>query len=260
MGYPRPIMRFRDSSQCLHKPNYKKYDSPDFLSLGCTGDIILKFTNNGFMNLKGDDLVIFEVGPSRERTTVEISEDGRNWVNAGTAKGGTSRLELDDKFIDSTTIYYYVRLRDIKDECSGISAGADIDAVAAVNSVIKLTIGADVLFDVDKFKLKPTADATLDSLASSIRRIDKATILIEGHTDSDASDEYNLKLSENRCYTVVDRIRALLGYEAGYTYQIKAYGESRPKVPNNNEENKQINRRVEITILPPGDYYLSIPD
>jgi hypothetical protein len=95
LGYPKPITLLRDSSQCLQKPNYKKYDSPDFVSLGCNGELVLKFTNNGFMNLKGDDLYIFEVGPSREGTAIELSEDGEHWINAGTAPGGTSRIELD---------------------------------------------------------------------------------------------------------------------------------------------------------------------
>lgn len=258
MGYPRPVSRLRDSSQCLHKPNYKSYQSPDFFSLGCSGEVVVKFTNNGFMNLKGDDLYVFEVGPSKESASVEISTNGEDWVYAGIASGGTSKLEFDDKQIDSTSIFYYIRLKDLKDECSGRSAGADIDAIGAINSVIKLTVNADVLFDVDMFKLKESADTTLEALATTIRQVGKATILVEGHTDSDASEEYNLKLSENRCHTVVDRISTLLGYETSYNYMIKAHGEGKPKVKNDSEKNKQINRRVEITVLPPLDYYESI--
>jgi outer membrane protein OmpA-like peptidoglycan-associated protein len=151
-----------------------------------------------------------------------------------------------------------VRLKDLKDECSGRSAGADIDAVGAVNSVIKLTVNADVLFDVDKYYLKESTDTTLATLANTIRLIKKATILVEGHTDSDASEFYNLKLSENRCMAVTNKIQALMGYSGDYFYEIKAYGESRPKVKNDTPENKQINRRVEITVLPPKDYYLSL--
>lgn len=260
MGFPKPITAYRDSSQCLHRPNYKKYSSPDFISLGCKGDIVVKFTDNGFMNLKGHDLIVFEVGPSRERAHIEISEDGKRWQNAGISLGGTSKIDFAEKNIDSTTIFYYVRIRDLKDECSGKSAGADIDAVAAINSVIKLTVNADVLFDVDNFRLKRSARATLEALADNIRQIDNATILVEGHTDSDASDEYNMRLSENRCFAVIDRIRALLGYQSPYKYKSKAYGESKPKVENDSPENKQINRRVEITVLPPQEYFDSIKD
>lgn len=260
LGFPRPLTKYRDSTQCLSHPNYKKYNSPDFVSLGCKGDIILKFTDNGFMNLKGNDLIVFEVGPARERTLVEVSEDGKLWLTAGATQGGTSQIDFSDKNIDSTKIFHYVRLRDLKDECAGKSAGADLDAVAAINSVMKLTVNADVLFDVDKFRLKSSADETLETLANAIRQIDDATILVEGHTDSDASDAYNLKLSQNRCITVVERIRALLGHDSKYDYQIKAHGEGKPKVPNDTPENKQINRRVEITVLPPKSYFDTLED
>jgi OOP family OmpA-OmpF porin len=260
MGYPRPISIFRDSSQALHKPNYRGYDNADFFTMGCEGNLTLKFTNNGFMNLKGHDLTIFEVGPSKEHTVVEISTDGENWIAAGVAKGGTSKLEFDDKNIDPNLVFYYVRLKDIKDECSGRSAGADIDAVAAINSVIRLTVNADVLFDVDQYRLKSTAKRTIDSLAQSIQVVENATILIEGHTDSDGDEEYNLRLSNNRCQSVRRKLKQLLSKFGTYKLETKAYGESKPRVENSSAENKQINRRVEIMVFPPQDYYDSLPE
>lgn len=260
IGYPKPISIFRDSSQALYQPDYKGYNSPDFISLGCKGSIILKFTDNGFMNMKGHDLIVFEVGPSRERSLVEVSTDGREWHTAGITQGGTSKLEFDDRKIDPNLIFYYVRIRDVKDECTGKSAGADIDAVAAINSVIRLTVNADVLFDVAEHKLKSSAKETLDSLANAINVVGKATILIEGHTDSDGEEEYNMKLSENRCNSVRRKLQKLLSSQGTYHFEIKPYGENNPRVENSSEENKQINRRVEIMVLPPKDYFDSIPD
>ena len=259
MGFPRPNKIFRDSTQTLNRPNYQGYNSPDFLSLGCKGSLILKFSDNGFMNLLGPDLAIFEVGPARERALVEVSEDGQKWYTAGITKGGTSKIEFSDRNIDPNKIFYYVRLRDLKDECTGKSAGADIDAVAAINSVIKLTINADVLFDVDEYNLKSTARQTLDSLAKAIKVVDKGTILIEGHTDSDGEDEYNFKLSENRCKSVHKKLEKLLA-AGDYHFVIRAHGESRPRVENSSDENKQINRRVEIMVLPPRDYFESFAE
>jgi len=260
MGFPRPRSKYRDSSQCLSKPNYMKYSSPDFVSLGCEGNIILGFTDNGFMNLKGPDLYVFEVGPSRERTLIEISSDGRNWLTAGITSGGTSKIDFSKKNIDSTIVFHYVRLRDLKDECSGKSAGADIDAVGAINSVMKLTVNADVLFDVDQYKLKSTAKSTLDSLAEAISTIENATILIEGHTDSDGDEEYNLKLSEDRCNAVRKKLERLTRKNGNYTFRIQAFGESKPRMINTSEENKQTNRRVDIMVLPPEEYFDTIPD
>ncbi|MCW5519102.1 OmpA family protein [Aureitalea sp. L0-47] len=260
MGFPRPLSIFRDSTQALNRPNYKGYKSPDFVSLGCKGSLVLKFNNNGFMDLLGPDLAIFEVGPARERASIEVSEDGMIWYSAGATNGGTSKIDLSNSNIDPNKIFYYVRIRDLKDECAGKSAGADIDAIAAINSVLKISVNADVLFDVDEYKLKSSARKTLDSLVQAIRVVEKGTILIEGHTDNDGEEEYNLELSENRCKSVHKKLEKMLAYVGDYHFEIRAFGESKPRVENNSDENKQINRRVEIMVLPPRDYFESFTE
>ncbi len=258
VGSPAPIQKYRDSIQCLHEPNYKNYQTPNFISLGCGGSLTVEFTDNGFMNLPGNDLYLFEVGPSQEPAKVEISENGIDWVYAGKIAGGKSSIDLNDENIDNETVFYFLRITDLKDLCKSKSAGADIDAIGAINSVIKLTINADVLFDVAKFDLKETAKQDLDSLAITIQKIDKATILVEGHTDSDGDDASNMTLSENRCISVKNRLIEIFGENPLYEFEIKPYGENRPRFLNDSEENKQQNRRVEITVLPPKDYYESL--
>lgn len=257
-GKPAPVEKYRDSIQCLHEPNYTNYRNPSFVSLGCGGHLVVEFTDNGFKNLPGDDLYIFEVGPSRESAKIEISENNEDWIYAGTISGGKSSINLSDENIDRDVVFHFIRITDLGDLCRSISAGADIDAIGAINSVIKLTIEADVLFDVAKFELKDTAKSSIDSLAAAIQKVDLATILIEGHTDSDGSEEMNMELSKNRCLSVKQRLTEILGDTSGYDYEIKPYGESKPKVPNTSDANRQINRRVEITVLPPRSYYESL--
>ncbi len=258
VGTPPPIQKYRDSVQCLHEPNYKNYQTPNFISLGCGGSLTVEFTDNGFMNLPGDDLYLFEVGPSKEPAKVEISQNGIDWIYAGKIAGGKSSIDLNKEGIDDETIFYFLKITDLKDLCKSKSAGADLDAIGAINSVIKLTINADVLFDVAKYDLKETAMQGLDSLAKTIRQVDKATILVEGHTDSDGEENLNMILSENRCISVKNRLSEFFGEEALYEFEIKPYGESKPRVPNDSEENKQLNRCVEITVKPPKDYYESL--
>jgi len=258
MGNPKPLEKFRDPQQCLHEPNYKNYQTPNYTSIGCEGSLTVAFTDNGFMNLPGKDIYIFEVGPSREPAQIEISEDMTTWIDVGIISGGKSSIDLDDFKVSSETVFYYLRVTDLKGMCRSKTAGADIDAIAAINAVIKLTVSADVLFDVADYKLKESAMATLTELTNTIKQVDNATLLIEGHTDSDGEDLYNMKLSENRCYTVTDRIQALLGYDALYEYQVKPYGERKPRFENSTKENKKMNRRVEITVLPPQDYFKNL--
>ena len=258
IGNPVPYKKYSDSSQALNAPNYISYDIPNYLSLGCKGDLTVAFTDNGFMNLRGNDLYIFEVGPSKEAAKIEISENGDDWIFAGNITGGKSIIDLEDQNISSEKIFYFVRITDQKKVCNSKTAGADIDAVGAINCVIKITFNTEFLFDFDKHELKPSSDYILQNLSETIQKVKNATILIEGHTDSDGKGEYNLALSQKRCLSVEKELKFLLGEKATYDYKLTSYGENKPKALNNTEENKQLNRRVEITILPPQSYYESL--
>ena len=69
--------------------------------------------------------------------------------------------------------------------------------------------------------------------------------VIAGHTDSRASDEYNIRLSERRANAV-----AQVGRSVGARIaDVRAYGERDPAVPNTSASNMAKNRRVEIYCL-----------
>ena len=115
-----------------------------------------------------------------------------------------------------------------------------------------------MLFDIDEFILKESAGHILDTLAKKILQVKKATILVEGHTDDDGENQYNIILSKNRCNRVIEKLKVLFKNDSIYDFEINPFGENKPKVLNDSPENKQINRRVEITILPPKDYFDSM--
>jgi outer membrane protein OmpA-like peptidoglycan-associated protein len=117
-----------------------------------------------------------------------------------------------------------------------------------------LTLG-DVLFDFDKYDLKETAKKSIEDLAGRIASVGIAEIIVQGHTDSDGSYDYNLLLSENRAESVLRRLNENLMDSGIYSFKTEAYGESRPRVSNETAENRQLNRRVEIVVLPNKDYY-----
>ena len=112
------------------------------------------------------------------------------------------------------------------------------------NSLL-ITLDSGILFDVDKYDVRPEAKRALASLATVLKEADVKAFEVDGHTDSDASDEYNQVLSEKRANAVKDFLTSQ-GIVAEIT--IKGYGESRPIASNDTPEGKQKNRRVEIII------------
>jgi OOP family OmpA-OmpF porin len=71
-------------------------------------------------------------------------------------------------------------------------------------------------------------------------------ISIEGHTDSDGSYNYNLKLSDDRSASVMKYLTDH-GIDAGRLAS-RGFGESKAIAPNDTEEGKEKNRRVEFLI------------
>ena len=105
----------------------------------------------------------------------------------------------------------------------------------------------NVFFDVDKATLRTESEDELERLEKILKQNPEIKIEIAGHTDSDGSDDHNLKLSEARAKAVVDYL-----ITKGINKDMlrwKGYGESQPQVPNDSPENKQLNRRTEIKIL-----------
>jgi OOP family OmpA-OmpF porin len=102
-----------------------------------------------------------------------------------------------------------------------------------------------VRFDNDTARLKPGSRVVLDRVAKSLNAWPDARIEIDGHTDSNNTDAYNLKLSKMRSATVcaylVDKGVASSRLEE------KGYGESRPIANNVTADGRATNRRVELT-------------
>ena len=112
------------------------------------------------------------------------------------------------------------------------------------NSLL-ITLDSGILFDVDKYDIRPEAAEVLKNLAVVLKEADIKAFEIDGHTDSDASDEHNQVLSENRANAVKNFLTS-----QGITAEIriKGYGKTRPIASNDTPEGKQKNRRVEIII------------
>lgn len=106
-----------------------------------------------------------------------------------------------------------------------------------------LTLG-DVLFDTGKATLKPGADSVMERVATFMEKNPDTKVLIEGHTDSRGSDEYNQELSKRRAAAVEEAL-ASRGIERGRVEAV-GKGEGFPVASNDTDAGRQQNRRVEI--------------
>ena len=127
--------------------------------------------------------------------------------------------------------------------CPVIQPAAPKPVAVAPAPIQYESIELKVLFDNDKSLVKPNYYPEVKRVADFMARHPEVRATIEGHTDSNASDQYNLALSQRR----VDAIKKILinnyGVPAARLKSI-GYGESRPIATNATAEGRQQNRRV----------------
>jgi outer membrane protein OmpA-like peptidoglycan-associated protein len=110
-----------------------------------------------------------------------------------------------------------------------------------------ILLPTDLLFDYDSATLRPQALGSLEKLAELIERNPHATFIIEGHTDSFGSPQYNLQLSLQRADSVKEWLVLSAGIDAN-RIQTRGYGMTKLLVPGGSVQEQQLNRRVEIVI------------
>jgi OOP family OmpA-OmpF porin len=136
---------------------------------------------------------------------------------------------------------------DYLDQCPDTPEGIKVDAAGCpVRIKEKVSIELNVEFDFDSAEVKNIYEEPIRKVTNFLAAYPDTIAVIEGHTDSKGSEEYNRKLSQKRAESVV---RNLIdrGIDAS---RLKAtgYGESRPVADNGTDEGRQRNRRVVAVI------------
>lgn len=106
----------------------------------------------------------------------------------------------------------------------------------------------NIYFDTDKYDLRPESIRELDNIVRIMKQNPEINVSIEGHTDSRATDTYNMTLGENRAGVAFDYL-VKQGISARRLVTV-SYGERRPAVPNTSDENMQLNRRTVFRVIP----------
>ncbi|MCA9518866.1 MAG: OmpA family protein [Myxococcales bacterium] len=135
---------------------------------------------------------------------------------------------------------------DIEDDCPNDAT----NACGVKFNPCEIVITQAVYFQYDKDIIKEESYAILDAVAAVLlSRTQIELVQVEGHTDSDGPDDYNLDLSQRRAEAVV-RYLTEKGVDAARMTP-KGYGETRPIASNKAPSGRAKNRRVQFIILKP---------
>ena len=89
----------------------------------------------------------------------------------------------------------------------------------------------------------------MNRIADILTECKEIRLEIQGHTDSQGREEMNLKLSQARAQSVLNELRARRVLTS--TFVAVGYGEARPIAPNDTEEGREANRRIEFRLIRP---------
>jgi OOP family OmpA-OmpF porin len=132
-------------------------------------------------------------------------------------------------------------VNDCDDKCPGTMKGAKVDEYGCL---VRIELRG-VNFHYDSAELTETAKGILDEVSTGlIASGETKDIEVQGHTSTEGTDQYNMKLSQRRAASVVDYLKMKGVPNNLYP---KGYGEMYPKVsPDRTEEERSVNRRVEL--------------
>ncbi|MFD2512452.1 OmpA family protein [Pontibacter locisalis] len=125
---------------------------------------------------------------------------------------------------------------------------ADIE-VRGVEGYRIYSVGEDVMFDLDKAKIRPSGEQKLQEISKAIKeRNSQGLIRVYGFTDSLASESYNKQLALERARSVEDWLRKNSGLDTA-RMKLVPVGEHLFEATNETARGRQQNRRVEIVVV-----------
>ena len=113
-------------------------------------------------------------------------------------------------------------------------------------TVAELSSANRIRFEFASPRITRASSPALSAMVVAIKFCPPARIRVEGHTDTDGHFDRNQRLSENRARAVVSYL-----VKAGVDPKritFAGYGQTRPRVPNTSDANKQLNRRIEVSV------------
>ncbi|MDJ0882293.1 MAG: OmpA family protein [Gammaproteobacteria bacterium] len=164
------------------------------------------------------------------------SRDRRKAILVGAGVGGLSGAAIGN-YMDKQEAELRAKLE-----------GTGVSVTRSENDLI-LNMPGNITFATDSSALMTSFHDVLDSVVLVLNEFDQTLIEVAGHTDSTGSNEYNKKLSYYRATAVGDYLMNTGGIPFDRVMTV-GRGEERPIADNKTKQGRQLNRRVELTLIP----------
>jgi len=227
----------------------------------------------------GDNVCIYTVllgdDPNGKMTMEQVAEAGKcgfatdaNNLHSRILSEGCTEINFVDGMADFVTAVFLEKapmapapkkvadldsdgdgVTDSLDKCPNTPKDFKVDSVGcpvAIPEQVSITLLVE--FDFDKAVVKPRYHSDIEKAANFLKAYPKTTGVLEGHTDSIGSEEYNMKLSQKRADSVKKYIVEKFGIDAARLSTV-GYGESKPVADNKTDAGRQKNRRVVANIV-----------
>jgi len=166
-----------------------------------------------------------------------VESDGLDWQEPGLKQGIVIRLDqpvIGVDVVSSRRVFHPVEIK-------------APDLAKALTDTGKVDIYG-ILFDTDKTELRPESRATLEEVAKLLKSDPALKLEVGGHTDNTGGADHNMKLSLGRAAAVVNALVTAYGIDKS-RLATKGYGDTKPIAPNDSDEGRAQNRRVELRKL-----------
>ena len=217
-------VKFKDKSMAYVAGDYHTILTAYGLSLSAENVSSKLGSITAYAHVK-DGKVVFSTKP--------IAYTPSEWKTILSAYSVAPKMVAGDGDIDGDGVV------DSKDACPGTPREVKVDERGCWSYPSKL------LFDFDKAEIKPEYLSRLDEAKKVFDAHPYMTVVIVGHTDDVGADDYNMELSKKRAWSVNDYLINQVGIDSGRLKMI-GRGESEPAYPNDSDENRSKNRRVEF--------------
>lgn len=203
---------------------------------GCATD---EFGNSRSMTNTEKGAIIGVLGGAAAGAAIDHNKRGRGAL-IGAIGGGLAGGAVG-AYMDS-------QAKDLQKQLAPEVARGAISIDKRADNSIKVVMTAATAFDSNSAVVKTGFHPTLNKIADVVNKYGKTTITIEGHTDSQGSDQVNQTLSERRAVAVDEYLQA--NKVASQRLTALGRGEKMPVADNGSEAGRARNRRVELLLEP----------